>query len=325
MTEALIALDQHRRVTLVNKAALELLGEERPAVGRTILELIRVPELNLLLDGLEPGRTFSSEFQMLAAPHRRLVARAKRRETGDYVLVLLDVTELRRLENIRRDFVANVSHELRTPVAIIKAAVETLHDGAMEDRDSARRFLSTIAVHSGRLSDLVSDLLDIARLEEGRCDLDRRPVDLVFAFQRAQESLSLRAEEKGSRKVIDSGCALIALCDSRALDQILFNLVENAIKHTPQGSEIVLRASPAAADVVIEVADDGPGIEPRHRERLFERFYRVDPGRSREMGGTGLGLAIVKHLATAMGGGVGVRPAPSRGSVFWVVLPRAPS
>jgi two-component system, OmpR family, phosphate regulon sensor histidine kinase PhoR len=321
MTEALIALDEHRRVTLVNRAALGLLGEETPPLGRTILELIRVPELNALLNNLERGGTTTSEFYFGASPSRRVLARAKRRATGDFVVVLLDVTELRRLENVRRDFVANVSHELRTPVSILKATTETLIDGAIDEPEAARRFLSTIAVHSERLTNLISDLLDISRLEEGKYALDNQVVTVDSAFRRAIAALGIQAEAKAMALRVEVNRDLKVVCDLRALDQVLFNLVENAIKYAPKGSEITLRAAHAADCVVLEVADDGPGIEPRHRERLFERFYRVDPGRSREMGGTGLGLAIVKHLVVSMGGKVGMRPASPHGAIFWVSLP----
>jgi two-component system, OmpR family, phosphate regulon sensor histidine kinase PhoR len=176
MSEALIALDEHRRVTLINRAAVVLLGQTAPTVGRTILEIVRVPELNALLNGVQPGGEITSEFDLGAVSPRRVLARIKRREAGDYIVVLLDVTELRRLENVRRDFVANVSHELRTPVSIIKANTETLLDGAIDDPEAARRFLTSVATHSDRLAHLISDLLDISRLEEGEYELEREAV-----------------------------------------------------------------------------------------------------------------------------------------------------
>jgi two-component system, OmpR family, phosphate regulon sensor histidine kinase PhoR len=323
MSEALIALDEHRRVTLINRAAVVLLGQTAPTVGRTLLEIVRVPELNALLDGVAPGGEITSEFDLGAVSPRRVLARAKRREPGDYVVVLLDVTELRRLENLRRDFVANVSHELRTPVSIIKANAETLLDGALEDPDAARRFLASVATHADRLANLISDLLDISRLEEGKYELKRERSSVDAAFRRVFAALETQAAEKGTAIRLEPSGALFCACDVRALDQVLFNLVDNAIKYSPGGSAIYLRAANKAGGVLLEVEDDGPGIEPDHRDRLFERFYRVDPGRSREMGGTGLGLAIVKHLVTAMGGRVGMRPAKARGAIFWVSLPAA--
>jgi two-component system, OmpR family, phosphate regulon sensor histidine kinase PhoR len=321
MSEALIALDEYRRVTLVNRAAVVMLGQAERPIGRTILELVRVPELNALLNDVAPGGQATSEFDLGPVAPRRVLALAKRRESGDYVVVLMDVTELRRLERLRRDFVSNVSHELRTPVSIIKANAETLVDGALDDPEASRRFLASIATHADRLASLISDLLDISRIEEGKYELLPEAVPVEAALSHAAAALETPAAEKRITLGVESRTDLVVTCDKRALDQVLFNLVDNAVKYTQPGGNVVLRASKDGTRVVLEVADDGPGVEPKHRERLFERFYRVDAGRSREMGGTGLGLAIVKHLVTAMGGTVGMRPADGRGSVFWVSLP----
>jgi len=321
MSEALIALDEYRRVTLVNRAAVVMLGQTEQPIGRTILEIVRVPELNALLNDVAPGGQATSEFDLGPIAPRRVLASAKRRESGDYVIVLLDVTELRRLERLRRDFVSNVSHELRTPVSIIKANAETLVDGALDDAEASRRFLASIATHADRLASLISDLLDISRIEEGKYELHPEAVPVEAALSRAAVALETLAAEKRIVLCVESGVDLSVTCDKRALDQVLFNLVDNAVKYTQTEGHVVLRAAREDGRILLEVIDDGPGVEPKHRERLFERFYRVDAGRSREMGGTGLGLAIVKHLATAMGGTVGMRPANGRGSVFWVSLP----
>jgi two-component system phosphate regulon sensor histidine kinase PhoR len=321
MSEALIALDKYRRVTLINRAAVMLIGGTEQPLGRTILELVRVPELNALLNDVAPGGQAASEFDLGPVAPRRVLASARRREAGDYVIVLLDVTELRRLERVRRDFVSNVSHELRTPVSIIKANAETLLDGALDDAEASRRFLASIATHADRLASLISDLLDISRIEEGKYELRPEPVPVDQALRRAMSALETPAAEKRIAIRVDPAGDLRVLCDSRALDQVLFNLVDNAVKYTQPDGHVALRGSARDGRIVLEVADDGPGVAPKHRERLFERFYRVDTGRSREMGGTGLGLAIVKHLAGAMGGAVGMRPADGRGSVFWISLP----
>ena len=238
-------------------------------------------------------------------------------------MVFLDVTDLRRLESIRRDFVSNVSHELRTPVSIIKANAETLLGGAMDDREAAQRFLKSLVVNTERLSNLISDLLDISRIEESQYELRSEEVSLNLSLRRAAAALETQAIEKGMTIRIDSDQDLSVLADAKALDQVMFNLVDNAVKYTPTGGKITLRTISSEETVTIEVEDDGPGVEPRYRQRLFERFFRVDKGRSREMGGTGLGLAIVKHLVTAMGGTVGMRPADDGGSVFWLELPRS--
>ena len=321
MGEALIALDEFRRVTLVNRAAVVMLGQTEQPLGRTILELVRVPELNALLNEVNPGGQATSEFDLGPVAPRRVLASARRREAGDYVIVLLDVTELRRLERVRRDFVSNVSHELRTPVSIIKANAETLLDGALDDAEASRRFLASISTHADRLASLISDLLDISRIEEGKYELRPEPVPVDQALRRAMSALETLAAEKRIAIRVEPVGDLRIRCDARALDQVLFNLVDNAVKYTQPDGHVALRGSARDGRIVLEVADDGPGVEPKHRERLFERFYRVDTGRSREMGGTGLGLAIVKHLAGAMGGAVGMRPADGRGSVFWISLP----
>lgn len=321
MSEAVIALDEYRRVTLINNAGIHLLGIGEQPIGKTILETMRVPELNTLLNEVEPGKTARIEFDLGITLPRRVLATASRRATGDYVVVFLDVTDLRRLESIRRDFVSNVSHELRTPVSIIKANAETLLGGAMEDREAAQRFLRSLVVNTERLSNLISDLLDISRIEEGKYELQRDEVSLNLSLRRAAAALETQAIEKGTTIRIDSDQDLSVLADVKALDQVLFNLVDNAVKYTPTGGRVTLRSIHSEGSVTIEVEDDGPGVEPRYRQRLFERFFRVDRGRSREMGGTGLGLAIVKHLVTAMGGTVGMRPAADGGSVFWLELP----
>ncbi len=321
MTEAVIALDENRRVTLINDAGLHLFSLGEQPIGRTILETMRVPELSALFDGLKPGASGKVEFDFGGSTPRRVLATASRRVEGDYVVVFLDVTERRRLETIRRDFVSNVSHELRTPVSIIKANAETLLDGAIDDKEAAKRFLASMMVHADRLSHLISDLLDISRIEEGKYGLKREEVPLAQALRRAAAAMETAAIGKGTSIRVEAVGDIAAVADGKALDQVLFNLVDNAVKYTQEHGRITLRAVREEDRVLVEVEDDGPGVEPRHRDRLFERFFRVDKGRSREMGGTGLGLAIVKHLVLAMNGEVGMRPASGVGSVFWVRLP----
>lgn len=321
MNEAVIALDKHRRVTLINDAGIHLLGLGEQPIGKTILETIRVLELNELLNEVEPGKNAKIEFDFGSPLRRRVMATASRREEGDYVIVFLDVTELRRLEALKRDFVSNVSHELRTPVSIIKANAETLLDGAMDDREAADRFLKSLIVNAERLSSLISDLLDLSRIEEGKYGIEIEQVLLRPSLHRAAAAIETQAIEKGVGVTIEPCGDLKAQAHAKGLDQILFNLVDNAVKYTRDGGNVQIRAALEDHVVRIEVEDDGPGIEPQFRGRLFERFFRVDKGRSREMGGTGLGLAIVKHLVTAMGGKVGMRSAEGGGSIFWVSLP----
>ncbi|HKE16781.1 MAG TPA: ATP-binding protein [Kofleriaceae bacterium] len=325
MREGVIALDAESRVTLMNRAAQELLGSGDDAVGRALLELVRVPALDELVRAGEPG---TAQLE-LPATRRRVLARlaAAAPPVAGAILVLHDVTELHRLETIRRDFVANASHELRTPVSVISANSETLRDGALADPESAPALVDAIHRNAVRLANLISDLLDLSRLEAGRFRVELEPVTLAAAVARAVAVVEPMAERRRAVISNDVPPDLVGSADPGALQQILVNLLSNAIAHTPDGTRVAIAAAPFGARVRLEVRDDGPGIPPAHRKRIFERFYRVDPGRSRDMGGTGLGLSIVKHLVENMGGSVGVKENRPRGSVFWFELatPAAPA
>jgi two-component system phosphate regulon sensor histidine kinase PhoR len=318
MSEGVVAVNGEGQVTLINRAAQTLLGAGADAIGRSLLEVVRVPALDELVAGMESGR--SVEFE-LPATRRRLLAQHAPQEAGGSVLVLHDVTELHRLETIRRDFVANVSHELRTPVSVISANAETLVSGALEDQETAPRLVEAIHRNALRLTDLIDGLLDLSRLEAGRYEIATEEVALDAAARRAVDAVERLAERRHTAIAVEVPDALQATADPRPLHQILVNLLENAIKHTPDGTRVKVTGRAQGDRVRLEVADDGPGIPPGQTERIFERFYRIDPGRSREMGGTGLGLSIVKHLVDAMGGTVGVRDNRPRGAVFWVDLP----
>ncbi len=319
MGEAVLALDASQRVTLANRAALGLVSQ--PPVGRLLLEVMRVPRLQDLVARAESGEVAEGELELVGPPPRRVMARAAPLPRGmGTVIVLHDVTELRRLETVRTDFVANASHELRTPVSVIRANAETLLDGAFADPVRGPRFLEALALQADRLAALVNDLLDISRLESGNYQLELSPLRLAPAVQAVVEGLAARAKAKGMRVESKVGEELGVQADAGALHQILDNLVDNAIKYTHAGGNVEISATRQGKEVLLAVRDDGPGIEPRFQGRIFERFFRVDPGRSREMGGTGLGLAIVKHLAEAMGGSVGVAAREPRGTEIWVRL-----
>ena len=319
MSEAVVALDLERRVVLVNPAARALLGLGEDVVGTPLREAVRAAELHDLAEKGQGGPA-SVEF---AFGDRRLLARATplSMDAGT-VVVMHDVTEMRRLETVRKDFVANVSHELRTPVSIIRANAETLLDGGLEDPRRSRSFVDAIHRHAERLSNLIADLLDLSRIEAGRYKLNFRDVDCTAAARAGIDAVRSRAETRHTTLTVQCPPHLAVRADSKALDQILMNLLDNAVKYTPEGGAVRLIASEAGAEVRFEVIDSGQGIAADQRERIFERFYRVDPGRSRDMGGTGLGLAIVKHLTEMMGGRVGVDAVQPVGSVFWVSLPR---
>ncbi len=323
MQEAVIAFDRNLAITTINEGAKKLFGLGEGLVGTPIN---KVPSLSKLYPALQPrmAHAVSDEFELDGIIAPTILARiTPLAGSGGGVIVAHDVTEIRRLERMRQDFVANVSHELRTPVSVIHANSETLLDGALEDREQGPKFVEAIHRNSARLGNLVADLLDLSRIEAGQNSLALEPISLVGAGTRATEAIGISATKKNTKVVNAVPETLFALADLQALDQVLLNLVENAVKYTPEGGEVVVRAHSLGQRVRIEIEDDGPGVPEEHRERLFERFYRVDPGRSKQMGGTGLGLAIVKHLVNTMGGNVGMMPAPKQGSVFWVELPKA--
>ena len=319
MAPAVIALDGEHHVTTVNLGARRLLGLPDVVEGRPLVDLVRLPALHALLDRAHEGGTELADIDLPG--QRQVLGRATRQADGGIVVVLDDVTEVRRLERVRKDFVANVSHELRTPISVIKANAETLLEGALDDPPAARRFVEGLYRHADRLGRLVSDLLDISQLESGRRELADEPILVAEVAEEVVESLLGEAEAKGVTITVSVPDDLEVRADPKALEQVFFNLVDNAIKYSPTGSRVEVAALLQPDAVRIEVRDDGPGIDPKHRVRIFERFYRVDPGRSREMGGTGLGLSIVKHLVDSLGGELGVEPRRPRGSIFWFRLP----
>lgn len=321
MTEAVLVVDRDRRVTLVNQAAMDLLAWTDEPLGRPVVDLIRVPGFQALLGRALDGEAAREEFALSSWPARQILAQAAFHPRLGTVVAMHDVTELRRLETVRRDFVANVSHELRTPVSVIRATAETLQAGAIEHPEHARRFIAALIRNADRLSQLIADLLDISRIEAGEYRIDPRPVSLRAVADRAIATVAATAASRQIVIACDVDADLRPMADPRALDQVLLNLLTNAVKYISEGGRIVLSTTRHDAHVRVEVRDDGPGVGVQHRDRLFERFYRVDSGRARDVGGTGLGLSIVKHLVTAMGGAVGYQANTPRGSIFWFTLP----
>ncbi len=329
MSDAVIALDARQRITLFNAAAEVMLAEPMLAVGgqthgMRVTELIRSPKIIDLLDQGREGPA-SAEITLSGEPPRLVSVQVTPRvEDAGAVLVLHDITELRKLETVRRDFVTNVSHELRTPVSVILATSETLLSDDLSDPPRARRFIEALNRNADRISRLIADLLDISRLEAGGFSLDLEPVSLFGITLHVIDSLEDKIAARAQTVDVDVDIDLLVIADSKAIDQVLFNLLDNAIKYAGEGGALTVRAIADAADpdtLRVEVLDDGPGLPPEHRQRIFERFYRIDDGRSRDVGGTGLGLSIVKHLIGAMDGRVGVRPNTPSGSIFWFELP----
>ncbi len=231
------------------------------------------------------------------------------------------ITELRRMERDQRQFIANASHELRTPVAVIRANAETLLDGAIEDRVMGPKLLQALDRNAERLALILTDLLDLARLDSKQTHLNLTELQLADYVADAIETLEVLAQKRSISIHIDLDKATTLKADPQALQQILLNLIENAIKYAPPSGEVIIKSQQQEDQLLITVEDNGPGIPESCREKVFQRFYRVDSGRSREVGGTGLGLAIVKTWVESMGGEVGVKPVEPTGSLFWLTLP----
>ncbi len=323
MTQGVIAVDGERRMTLINPSARTILDLPGVPLGEAFIDQVRIPGAVALVErALAGDGPDSAEFTTPAGV--RVLARVSPQRSGSgCILVLDDVTAIRRLETIRRDFVANVSHELRTPVSVIRANAETLMSGAKDDPRFADRLMEGLHRNSERLARIITDLLDLSRIEAGQVAVEAEPVGVAAAAQQARTAIEAQAAARPVVVAIEVDDAMVVRADAKALDQVLVNLLENAVKYTGAGGHVWVRARRRGELVRIEVADDGPGIAAHHRERVFERFYRVDAGRSRELGGTGLGLSIVKHLVETLGGQVGVDGNEPSGSVFWVELPAA--
>jgi two-component system phosphate regulon sensor histidine kinase PhoR len=323
MVEGVLVLDRHGRVQLVNRAAQAMLHVDASAVGRLYLEVIRHPDISSQLtaalrgDNVDPqelplGRDFSRVFVARAAP----VAGA----SGGAVLVLHDITDLRRADQVRRDFVANVSHELRTPLTAIRGYIEALVD-ELPDPQQTRHFLEIVARHSGRMERLVTDLLRLARLDAKQEVLDVAPCEVQQTVGAVVADLSQAIDAKRQRiTVAVSADAGMIDADPAKLHDILRNLVENAVNYSPEGANVRVDAARRDEWIDIVVSDSGPGIPPADLTRVFERFYRVDKARSRP-GGTGLGLAIVRHLVELHGGTVTAENRPEGGARFTLTLP----
>jgi len=336
MVEGVLAVDARQHLISLNQAGANLLGVDAEAVlGRSLQDVVRNPELEkLLADVLRDGHPIEDELVLDDGDRQRFLsaqgtvlhdveaADARGDQTGALV-VLHDVTRLKRLESVRRDFVANVSHELKTPITSIKGFAETLLDGAVERPEDAKRFLRIVASQSDRLNDIIEDLLTLSRLEREteKTKLPLQQGKVRDVLEAAVGVCELRASEKDVTLELTCDDQLEAQINAALLEQAVVNLVDNAVKYSPQGATVLLEADRNGSELVIRVRDHGCGIGPEHLPRLFERFYRVDKARSRKLGGTGLGLAIVKHIAQAHGGRAAVESTPDQGSVFSLHLP----
>jgi signal transduction histidine kinase len=319
MGEAVIALTEDGEVLTTNRAAISLLDLPDPVPVSSIGTMIRQPSLRALVEG-SVRQPFAAREVTLG--DKSLIVSARAVDGGGAVVTFLDVSEIRRLEMVRRDFVANASHELKTPLTAMRGFAETLLDDEPPE-DIRRVFLESIRTNTLRLQNLVDDLLDLSRLETGGWVARREEVDLRKVVEQLWDDFLPRAAEKDLSFSIN-GHAL-ALADHQGLSQIVSNLLDNAIRYTPQGGSILVKVGVRGPVSTLEVRDTGIGIPTASLPRVFERFFRVDPARSRGEGGTGLGLAIVRHLAESMGGRVWAESELGQGTSIFVTFPTVPS
>lgn len=338
MVEGVIAVDRDEVVMTMNAAACRLLNlAPQAAIGQPIQAVVRSPALHRLIsEALEaPGpvegevvvRVFDPAGGPVKAERTLLVTGTVLHGAAEgrigALLVLNDVTQLRRLETIRRDFVANVSHEMRTPITAVKGAVETLLDRSGHTPEDVQRLLEMIRRHADRMFAILEDLLTLAKLDqqEGLPALELESASVAPVLTSAVEACQMLAQLRRTTVRIECPADLNLLMNRQLLEQAVVNLVENAIKYSPPGREVVVRAERRNGEVTVAVIDHGDGIEPQHLSRIFERFYRVDKGRSRQVGSTGLGLSIVRHICQAHRGRVEVESEPGAGSTFRMILP----
>lgn len=329
MVEGVMLLGKDGKVQLVNQSLEHLFGLTLDVRGMSVLEAVRRPELTSLVGRLkDTHQVVSVEIELDGSPPRALEVNAasvldREGHPQGAILVFHDLTRLRQLENTRREFVANVSHELRTPLSLIKGFAETLLGGAKDNPEVATRFLQKIERHANRLTNLIEDLLTISRLESGQVTLRLSTVELREFAGRIADDIQGRTLEKGVTIENEIPADLKARVDIDRLQQVFFNLLDNALKYGRTGGRIIMggRDSPHNR-VQLYVSDNGPGIPPEALERVFERFYRIDKARSRETGGTGLGLSIVKHIVQSHGGEVWVESELGRGASFFFTLPK---
>jgi two-component system, OmpR family, phosphate regulon sensor histidine kinase PhoR len=348
MAEGVAVVDAQERLVFYNRAFAEILNlKTKGGEGRPIIEVVRNSELlGIIRKALLEGKRLQTDIVMGFVPQRSFSvtaspvkpldsgaagtataagsASAEADKTSGAVVVLHDVTELRRLERVRQDFVANVSHELKTPLTAIQGFAETLLAGALDDPENNRRFLEIIREHATRLGRLTDDLLKLARIEAGKMEVQFSPVNIADLVETCAETTLLKAAQKQIALHIDIPATMPAVRgDGGLLHEVLQNLLDNAVQYTPAGGKIDVSASLRDGSALITVADTGIGIPAVDQERIFERFYRVDAARSREVGGTGLGLSIAKHIVEAHGGRIWVESEVGLGSRFTFLVPLA--
>ncbi len=331
MREGVLIVDGEMRIIASNAAAREVFdGIEGKLESLRLSEVTRNPSIHdAFRAALEEGQRIEAKvemrrgersvFDLRVAPLRLTSAGRTRGAIGIFV----DITQLERLERVRQEFLSNVSHELRTPLTAIIAFVETLEEGAIDDGENNRRFLKVIRRNAERMHNLIDDILELSSIEAGIVTVEPREVRLSAVIEDITTALAARAASRRVTLHNEVFNGVMVYADARRLEQMITNLVDNAIKFNREEGRVIIRHETAAERDRISVTDTGDGISSEHIERIFERFYRIDRARSREMGGTGLGLAIVKHLARAHGGEATVQSTPGDGSTFIIELPKA--
>lgn len=330
MVEGVMVVDCEGKILLINQSLIKLLNIEEDYSGRDPIEVIRNLQIQEIVDKTlhtQEGLV-SKEIATLLPEEKVLLIHAtqikKNKNIEGAVLVFHDVTNLRKLEKIRQDFVANVSHELRTPISSIKGFAETLLSGAIKDQDNARDFLEIILADSNRLANLIDDLLNLSRIESGKLLMEKKACKLLPIIEKVVSSLKQQIDEKSIIAKINIPKNLPDIfVDETRIKQVLLNFIDNAIKYNRPNGEISISACAINKFIQVDIQDTGIGIPPKDMPRLFERFYRVDKARSRELGGTGLGLSIAKHIIQSHDGEVSVESLEEQGSTFSFTIPQA--
>lgn len=324
--ESILIVDSSTRVIAANTAAHRSFSRAGSTIeNRRLTEIIRDSELHAAFrNTLDRGDSTDLEFELVGSDVRNFDVHISPISLGGEnraIAVFYDVSRIARLERVRQEFLSNISHELRTPLTSILAFVETLEDGAIDDRGNNRRFLATIRRNAERMRALIDDILELSLIESGNVFIEKRRVQAANIVDEIFASLNSKAGQRGIKLENQVPRDAVVFADAPRLEQMLTNLIDNAIKFNRTDGSVTVSLEPTSERVCIAVADTGEGILPEHQHRVFERFYRADRSRAREVGGTGLGLAIVKHLARLHGGEVRVRSRLSEGTVFSLEFP----
>jgi two-component system, OmpR family, phosphate regulon sensor histidine kinase PhoR len=326
MRESVIVVGEDTRIFASNKSAYDAFSRQNGVLeNKRLSEVIR--DLNLheaFRKALEEEKVSDVELELVGTDKKYdvRIAPIELDEKKGAIGIFYDISQIERLENVRQEFLSNISHELRTPLTSIMAFVETLEDGAIDDEENNLRFLSVIRRNAERMHHLINDILELSSIESGKITIEPKKSNLSNLIEEVFTNLSAKAGERQIKLINEVPKGTIVFADAVRLEQMLTNLIDNAVKFNREGGSVSVRYAQDLANDVISIADTGEGISNEHLQRIFERFYRTDRARSREIGGTGLGLAIVKHLARLHGGEISVASTLGKGSVFSIELPK---